>query len=74
MVLFKGCKFLKDMSTPPEGYVVLLTSISHENISIELNKWKTALPSKPKANGNFDIYVSEEEWSTYIRELNFSTR
>jgi hypothetical protein len=74
MVLFKGCKLLQLMPNPPKGYVVLLTSISHENISKELNKWETALPSRPKADGKFDIYVSEEEWATYIGELNFSTR
>lgn len=62
------------MSTPPEGYVVLLTSISHENTSKELKKWKTALPSTQNPDGSFDIYVSEEEWATYKRELCNSTR
>jgi len=38
VVFYKGCKLLKAMSTPPEGYVVLLTSISHKNISKELCK------------------------------------
>lgn len=62
------------MQPPPEGYVILPTSVSYKNISQELHKWKTALPSTPKPDGSFDIYITEAEWATYIRELSYSTR
>ena len=62
------------MSTPPEGYVVLPTSTAHTDLSKELQKWKTAKPSIPNQDGEFDIYVAEEEFETYIRELRESTR
>lgn len=62
------------MPTLPEDYVLLLASVSHENVLQELRKWKTARPSIPTQNGEFDIYVSKEEWETYERELSDSTR
>lgn len=52
------------MPTLPEDYVLLLASVSHENVLQELRKWETALPSRPKADGKFDIYVSKEELAT----------
>jgi hypothetical protein len=62
------------MQPPPEGYVILPTSVSHKHILQELHKWKTALPSTPNQDGKFYIYVTEEEWATYIGELSYSTR
>ena len=62
------------MPNPPEGYVVLPTSTPYTDLSQELQKWQTATTSTPTREGNFYIYVTEEEWASYIRELSDSTR
>jgi hypothetical protein len=74
MVFYNSCTLLQFMPDPPKGYVVLPTSTNYTDLSKELKKWKTALPSTQNPDGSFDIYVSKEEWATYIGELNFSTR
>jgi hypothetical protein len=62
------------MRNPPEGYVVLPTSTTYTNLSTELNKWETAIPSLPDPDGKFHIYVTEKELTMYLRELSYSTR
>lgn len=74
MIFYRSSLQLQTMPNPPEGYVILPTSTPHTNLSDELKKWKTAQPSLPDPDGEFYIYVTEEEWTTYIRELSDSTR
>jgi hypothetical protein len=62
------------MPNPPEGYVVLPISTTCENLSSELSKWKTAIPSLLDPDGKFYIYVTEKEWSAYKEKLIVSTR
>jgi hypothetical protein len=74
VIFYRSSSQFQTMPIPPEGYVVLPTSIPHTDLSNELNKWKTAKPSLPDQDGNFNIYVTEEEWNTYLDNLTFSTR